>query len=315
MKLVLDVDTGTDDAVAIMMAALHPSLELVACTVVNGNAPVEYCTDNTLRVLDHIHATEIPVYQGAYRPLSRNNFPIPRQPGAEKALHGMTLELAPTNRAAEKQHAVNFLIEHFNDPDCETTLVAVGPLTNLALACALDPSFAKNVKKLIIMGGGHAVANYSCTSEFNFWADPEAASIVLSAGFDDITLVTLDATHQALVTYDDCDTLEGVNTPASNAAAGFIRKRIDVHEATEKMEIPGSAPVHDALCVGALINPDLITTHRLYATAETVSPVAIGQSIIDRHRRSDFPPNCDVALSSDRKGFIGLMIETLSRSL
>ncbi len=313
MKLVLDVDTGTDDAVAIMMAALHPDLELVACTVVNGNAEVEYCTDNTLRVLSHINRPQIPVFQGAYRPLARNDFPIPRDPNKPKALHGKTLPLKEVATKADAKHASQFLIEYFSQPNHETTLVAVGPLTNIAVACALDKQFSQRVDRLIIMGGGHVIANTTASAEFNFWADPEAAAVVLSAGFANIELVTLDATHQALVTYEDCQQLIEQDTPASLAAEMFIRQRIDVHEREEKMSIPGSAPVHDALCIGALINPQLIRTQYLHVAVETGRALSVGQSIIDVHKRSGQTPNCHVALNADRTGFIQLLLATLGQ--
>ncbi|TDF35638.1 nucleoside hydrolase [Alteromonadaceae bacterium M269] len=312
LKLVLDVDTGTDDAVAIMMAALHPDLNLVACTVVNGNANVDYCTDNTLRVLSCINRSHIPVYSGAYRPLARNDFPTPRDPNKPKALHGTTLPLPPTDTQAKTQHAAQFLVDYFKQPNHDTTLVAVGPLTNIALACTLDRDFAKNVERLIIMGGGHAIANTTASAEFNFWADPEAAAIVMSAGFSNIQLVTLDATHQALVTYDDCKQLVEQGSPASLAAELFIRQRIDVHEQFEKMDIEGSAPVHDALCIGALINPKLIKTQHLHVSVETGNAQSVGQSIIDVHKRSNQEANCYVALGADRLGFIRLLLDTLA---
>lgn len=312
MKVILDVDTGTDDAVAIMMAALHPEIDLLACTVVNGNAEIGYCTDNTLRVLDHIDRPNIPVYRGAARPLARFDFPVPRDPNKAKALHGRTLPLPATDRKEETLHASQFLVDHFKRDGGQTTLVAVGPLTNLALACALDPDFARNVGRCVIMGGGHAVANTTAAAEFNFWADPEAAAIVMGAGFSDLTLVPLDATHQALVTYEDCDTLVRQGTPASLAAEAFIRQRIDVHEAQEKMPVPGSAPVHDALCIGALLDPGLIKTRHVHVAVETGRALSVGQSIVDVHRRSGLAPNCHVALEADRKGFVDLMLKTLA---
>ncbi|WP_137936586.1 nucleoside hydrolase [Chitinivorax sp. B] len=312
LKLVLDVDTGTDDAVAIMMAALHPRLDLVACTVVNGNAPVNYCTDNTLRVLDNIGRADVPVYRGAHKPLVRPDFPKPRDPAKPKALHGLTLPLPATSRQAEARHAAQFLVEHFAQYGEDLMLVAVGPLTNLALAVELDPSFPSHVRRLIIMGGGHEVANTTPSAEFNFWADPEAASVVFNAGFKDVTVVPLDATHTALITYQDCERLVQAGTPAALAAELFIRQRIDVHEETEKMPIPGSAPVHDALCIGALLDPELIITRQVHVDVETAGSLTVGRSVMDVHQRGDRPANARVAFSADRQRFVELMVATLS---
>ena len=145
-KLILDVDTGTDDAVAIMLAALHPALELVGCTTVNGNAPVEYCTDNTLRVLDHIGRSDIPVHEGASRPLVRPDFPIPRdQDDLAGRIHGKTLSVPPSKRSKAEAGAVEFLIETYRKTADEIVLVPVAPLTNIAAAILLDPKFAARV--------------------------------------------------------------------------------------------------------------------------------------------------------------------------
>lgn len=312
-KLILDVDTGTDDAVAIMLAALHPDLDLRACTVVNGNAPVTYCTDNTLRVLANIGKPDIPVYMGAHKPLARPDFPVPRDPNKPKALHGLTLGLPATDVPPRPLHAARFLAEEFARSGDELTLVAVGPLTNLALAIGLDPDFVRNVRRLVIMGGGHHVANTTPAAEFNFWADPEAAAVVLNAGFADVTIVPLDATHQALVTYDDCAQLLAAGTPAALAAELFIRQRIDVHEASEKMPVPGSAPVHDALCIGALIDPAVITTTPVHVDVETAGTLTVGRSVMDVHRRGGRAPNCAVAFEADRARFIDILVTTLAR--
>ncbi len=311
-RLVLDVDTGTDDAVAIMLAALHPQLDLVACTVVNGNAPVAHCTDNTLRVLHHIGRTDVPVYQGAHTPLARPDLPTPRDPSKPKALHGLVLPLPAAGRAAEPVHAAPFLANHFAWNGGDLTLVAVGPLTNLALAIGLDPQFPRHVRRLIIMGGGHEVANTTPSAEFNFWADPEAASVVLNAGFPDVMVVPLDATHTALVTGPDCDRLAQAGTPAARAAEGFIRKRIAVHEATEKMPIADSAPVHDALCIGVLVDPAMVASRPVHVDVETAGALTLGRSVMDVHQRGGRPPNCKVAFRADRQRFVEMMIRTLS---
>src|ERR1044071_2065888 len=131
-KLILDVDTGTDDAVAIMLAALHPALELIGVTTVNGNVAVEYGTDNTLRVLDHIGRGDIPVHQGLARPLVRPDFPIPRSTDDRAGkIHGRPLSLPAPKSAKAATGAVEFLIETYRNATDEIVLVPVGPLTNI----------------------------------------------------------------------------------------------------------------------------------------------------------------------------------------
>jgi inosine-uridine nucleoside N-ribohydrolase len=312
-KLILDVDTGTDDAVAVMLAALHPDLHLIGCTTVNGNIPVEFCTENTLRVLDHIGRGDIPVFEGLSRPLVRFDFPVPRR---ERDLagryHPNLLPVPPTTRRKQDASAIEFLIETYRAATDPIALVPVAPLSNIAAVLALDPGFAERVPELIIMGGGHALGNVTPSAEFNIWADPEAAATVFAAGFRKITLVTLDATHRALITRDHCVQLEALGTPAAQAAAAFIGHRIAVHDEHQKQDIPHSTPVHDALAVGALVEPGLISTRRTHVAVETRGELTVGRTVIDTHGRGGQAPNCDVALDADAAGFADLLLRSLA---
>jgi inosine-uridine nucleoside N-ribohydrolase len=307
-KLILDVDTGTDDAVAIMLAALHPAIELVGCTTVNGNVEVEFATDNTLRVLDHIGRGDVPVYEGVARPMARDDFPVPRRvEDLAGKIHGRTLPVPATARRKAAPGAVEFLIETFRAATEAITLVAVAPLSNLAAALTIHPAFAETVPELVVMGGGHEIGNVTPAAEFNVWADPEAAAKVFSAGFRKVLLLPLDATHRALVSQQDCERLAALGTPAGRAAAEFIGHRIGVHDEIQKMPVPHSAPVHDALAVGAVIDPTLVTVRRLNVAVETGGGLTLGRTVIDTHFRSRREPNCDVAFDADARRFVDLL--------
>jgi inosine-uridine nucleoside N-ribohydrolase len=310
-KLILDVDTGTDDAVAIMLAALHPALELVGVTTVNGNVEVQHGTDNTLRVLDHVGRADVPVHEGLSRPLVRPDFPVPR---AERDLagqiHGRTLPIPATHRRKAATGAVEFLIETYRQATEEIVLVPVAPLSNIAAALALDPKFVERVPEVVIMGGGHEIGNVTPAAEFNIWCDPEAAAMVLSAGFRKVTLVPLDATHRALISKAHCAQLEALGTPAGTATAAFTGHRIDIHDEIQPMPIRGTAPVHDALCVGFLIDPSLLTTRHLHVAVETQGALTVGRTVIDTHHRGGRTPNCDVAFDADGDRFAALLIRT-----
>ncbi len=226
-KVILDVDTGTDDAVALMLAVLNPDLELVATTCVGGNTPVENVVENTLRVLDWIGETRVPVYVGCGQAIARSAPPAEGDPGQTGSIHGEYLDLpAATSSAKLGVHAVDFLLDYFaDDAGTDTVLVATGPLSNVALALKLRPELAAQVKRIVIMGGGHAVCNCTPSAEFNFWQDPEAAHVVMSSGAN-ITLIPLDATHSGgVVTMDDCKRLRALGTPAGEAAAIFAERR------------------------------------------------------------------------------------------
>lgn len=311
-KLILDVDTGTDDAVALMLAALHPDLELVAATTVNGNVPVELCTENTLRVFDAI-GVNVPVYEGARRPMLRPDFPVPREAAGGSGIHGEYLDLPPARSAKQRERAVDFLIDAYMSPEgADIVLVPVGPLTNVALAMAVEPRIVERIPRTIIMGGGHEIGNVTPAAEFNIWADPEAAKVVLTSGVRNLTLVPLDATHKALVTLDDCRRLRELGTPAGDAAATVVERRIAGYGATQPMAIPDAAPVHDALCVAALVDPSIITTHPFHADVETNGELTVGRTVLDTHRRRGMEPNADVALDADGERFVRLLMETFA---
>ena len=228
-KVILDVDTGTDDAVAIMFAALHPDLDLIGVTTVTGNLPIEYTTDNTLRVLDWIGRPDVPVYRGLSQPIARRGrlAEIHAARDSPQDGHGNSLPIPPTELAQQQVGAVEYLVETLRSTSEQLTLVAVGPLSNIATALAIVPSLVEAVQELVVMGGSHAIGNVTASAEFNIWVDPEAANVVLSAGFEHFTLVPLDATHQALFTRGNCAEFERLGTPAGVAAARFIGRRLD----------------------------------------------------------------------------------------
>jgi inosine-uridine nucleoside N-ribohydrolase len=308
-KLILDVDTGTDDAVAIMLAALHPDLDLIACTTVNGNVEVQYCTDNSLRTLDYIGRPEIPVYEGLTQPIARPDFPIPRALKADTGVHSRELPIPATTIKKQQAHAVEFLIETDRSTTDEIVLMPVGPLSNIAAALTLDPKLAERVPELVIMGGGHWKGNVTPSAEFNIWADPEASAKVFAAKFPKITLVPLDATHKALVSSEKAKQLAALGTNAGLAASRFIEQRIRGYDANQPMDERGAAPVHDALCVAYLVEPSVITTLHRHVDVETVGTLTVGRTVVDLHFRGGKAPNCHVAFEADRERFCAILLD------
>lgn len=306
-KLILDVDTGTDDAVAIMLAALHPELDLVAVTTVNGNIEVEKCTDNTLRTLEWIGRADIPVYEGLAHPIVREDFPTPRATKRDPKVHMAVLPLPEPKGQKKDLSAPVFLSQIFCQHPGEITLVAVGPLSNLAAAIAIDPGFPANVAELIIMGGAVNKSNITPSAEFNIWADPEAAAQVFRAGFKKITLVPLDATHEALISRDQCNHLRALGSPAGRAAADIIEHRINGYEANQPTGTPETAPVHDAVCVAALVNRSVIETKFVNVVIETAGEFTIGRTVVDHEKRTARAPNCHVAFHADRTAFFAML--------
>jgi inosine-uridine nucleoside N-ribohydrolase len=314
-RLLLDVDTGTDDAVAIMLAALHPDLDLAAITTVNGNVPVNRCTENTLRVLDFIGKPDIPVYEGASQPIARRDFPVSREIQGISEIHGEFLDVPQTSLTKAQGHGALAILNEFADDSPhsgETVLVATGPLTNVALALKLDPTLSSRVHRLVIMGGGHEIPNRTASAEFNIWADPEAAHVVLDSGIEEIVLVPLDSTHSALISKEDCEAMRALGTPAGEATARFVERRIDGYDRTQPMARLGAAPVHDALCVAYLVDPSVIPIAKYHVDVETTGALTVGRTVIDTHHRSGQEPNVWVSLGADEKKFRDILLETFA---
>ncbi len=310
-RIILDVDTGTDDAVALMVAALSPDLELVGATTVNGNCPVDQCTENTLRVFDHI-GVDIPVYQGMPQPMVRPDFPLPRKIRPPRIGVGH-LPLPPSKSKAGSQHAVDWLIQTYLESDGDIILVPVGPLSNIGTAISMEPRILAKIPEIVIMGGGHEDGNSTPSAEFNIWVDPEAARVVMNCGRP-IRLVPLDATHKALVSLEDCARLRNLGTPAGEATAAFVEQRIKGYDAIQPMHRLGAAPVHDALAVCAIIDPTVIETVHVNVDVETTGELTLGRTVCDTHQRSGREPNAHVALDADEPKFVRMLIDILGRT-
>ncbi len=314
-KIILDVDTGTDDAVALMAAALSPEIELIGATTVNGNCPVDICTENTLRVFDYI-GVDIPVFQGCALPLISTLTPgrRPNMPRVTPStVHGHYLDLPPATSKKQEQRAVDWLIQTYLESDGDITLVPVGPLTNIAMAIRLEPAILEKIPEIVIMGGGHEVVNSTPAAEFNIWVDPEAARIVMNCGRP-IRLVTLDATHQALFSHETVAQLRQIGTPAALASAIMAERRIQAYDTWQPMEGKGAAPIHDALCICAIIDPSVIETVFVNVDVETQGELNDGRTVCDVHRRSKKEPNVHVALKTDSAKFVSMMLDILSRT-
>jgi len=310
-KIILDVDTGTDDAVALMFGALHPDLELVGATTVNGNVGIEFTTENTLRVFDHI-GVKVPVYRGMGSPIVRSDFPTSRSGGS--AFHGQHLDLPAARSRASDTDAVDFLIQTYSRPEArEIILVPVGPLSNVAMALKRAPRILENLTEIVLMGGAHDMGNVTASAEFNVWADPEAAQVVFRSGVAKLTMVPLDATHKAQVSREDSARLRALGTPAGTAAATFIDRRIQGYMEYDR-QARAAAPVHDALAVASIVNPAVISTVEANVDVETEGPLTVGRTVLDRRTRSNAKPNARVALGADEPLFVRMLLETLGRT-
>lgn len=311
-KVILDVDTGTDDAVALMAAALSPDIDLVGATSVNGNTGVEYTTENTLRVFDWIGLPEIPVFRGMDRPIVRAQPEL----GMAAIIHKNLLDLPPVSHGATLQptHAVDWLIETYLASDGDIVLCPVGPLTNIAMAIQKDPRILEAIPEIVIMGGAHQMGNLTHSGEFNILIDPEAARVVINCGRP-IRMVPLDATHRAMLSTEDAQQLRDLGTPAGEAAARFVLQRIAGYAATQPiLDRPGCAPIHDALAVCAIIDPTILTTEFIPVDVEVNAELSVGRTVCDFRSRPSKPANVHFAIDADEKKFVRMLLDILGRT-
>ena len=320
-KVILDVDTGSDDAIAIMAAALSNEIELLGITTVNGNRNIDTTTDNTLRVVGLL-GKNIPVYKGCALPLvstllkgRRSNIPYKGPESKEEDVHGDHIPAPETSVKEQPHHAVFWLVETLLNSKEKLTLIFVGPLTNLAMALRIAPNIIDNIKEIIIMGGGYLVNNITSGAEFNFWVDPEAAKIVMDCGAP-IRLVPLDATHAAFVTRAEAEAIRQFNTPAAVLCADLIIRRIDGYKNFQPLAVPDAVPVHDVLAVCALLNPEVLQECMEVNVDISITPgITDGMSLCDvgnRNRTAVF--NAVVARSADRDLFITMLKQLFSSS-
>ena len=314
-KLIFDVDTGSDDALAVMMAQLSQEFEIVALCSVNGNHAVEFTTENTVRLAEFL-GMDCPVYRGCALPMvstllayRRPNIPITETYPMDA--HGLYLDLPKAVRKKVEQiSAVEFYVEYLQSIEEPVTVVAVGPLTNLGLALRICPKIAENIQEIVIMGGGYHECNCDPgAAEWNIWIDPEAAQIVFHCGAP-ITMMPIDATHQALVTREESEMLLTKKSKSAKAAAEMIQRRITAYNYGQPMTIPDSAPIHDALCVAYLLDPSVITESKMLHIDVSCAPDSSDGATLAAdnavQRRCNIP-NVRVCLGCDRKKFVSML--------
>jgi purine nucleosidase len=298
--IVLDVDTGFDDGVALLYAAASPDLELSGATVCHGNAALSVTLPNTRRVLHAGGFPEVPVLAGADRPLGRDLAPV-------EDIQDWRMEFEGPGEATEPTHAVDWLIDWIRRAPEPVTLVPVAPLTNIALAFEKAPDIKERIDRMVIMGGALQGGNTNAVAEFNIYADPEAARAVFLAGVP-ITMVGLDVTRQALIGAPEVERIRGAGTKAAHLAADLIE------EALRRAAGRGadSVQVYDACAVAAVIEPSILETVALYVDVETRGELTLGQTVCDTHNRLRQAPNVDVAVRIDSEWFMELMVSGLA---
>ena len=305
IPLILDCDPGHDDALAMLVALARPEIDLRAVTTVAGNAGLEATTRNALRVLTLVGRTEVPVAAGASRPLVRPLI-VARNVHGASGLDGAALpEPAMSVRPTGAIELMREVLAASTEP---VTIAAVGPLTNVALLLRTHPDLVDRIASIRVMGGAITEGNTTASAEFNIWQDPDAARIVFECGRP-ITLMTLDVTHQALFGQADVERLEALRTSIGRVFADLLRYFGRFHH--DRYGWDGS-PIHDAVAVGHLAIPDLVTTKAYRVDVETASDLTRGRTVVDFRGLTGQPPNVDVGLEIDRARFIDLIVDSVA---
>lgn len=306
IPIIIDTDPGIDDALAIMLAAASPEVEILGMTAVAGNTGLEHTAPNTTALADLL-GIDCPIGAGAAAPLWRRDTVPDSRVHGENGFGGY--ELPASNREIEPAiELLRRLVDESPDP---VTLVPIGPLTNIALFMATYPDTARKVEHIVIMGGGtnDHVGNATPVAEFNIYFDPDAAARVFDFGVP-ITMVGLNVTHKALVGRRDLTPLFESGGPVADMVSSILGGYGE--HAYSGQEGDDAAAQHDSLALAAVFRPDLLTTQHRYVDVENVGRLTAGMTVVDFRGRTGREPNCHVAVDVDADGFRALLVERLT---
>ncbi len=305
MRLVIDTDPGVDDAIALIMALRHPAAHVEAITVVAGNAGLESTVRNARYVIE-LCDVDVPVYAGAARALLREA----RRAGHVHGEDGLgDLGLRPRNPEPVPGHAADAIVDLIMGNPGTITLVALAPLTNVALAVLKEPRIASQVERVVVMGGAaNTAGNVTPAAEFNIWADPEAARIVFRAGMP-LTMVGIEICRGATRwTDDDIQQLAALGTERARVAAALLGCSLQIDRCRAVPGEPPGAAVPDGTAMTVALEPDALTeSGRYFVDVETQGELTTGETVVDRRGVLGRPPNAVVAHAIDASRFKDLV--------
>lgn len=304
-RILLDTDPGIDDSLAIFLALASPEISLEGLSVVHGNCSLEQAAVNALSILELANASHIPVAVGCELPLVQPSLLAPETHGNS----GLGYAKLPRPRSKPtRRHGCDFLIERILSNPGEITLVAIGPLTNVALAIRQEPRIAQSLKELIIMGGAiRYEGNTTALAEFNTYADPHAAHIVYHAGIP-TTLVPLDVTYQCVLTQGDVDRLLRLDSPLTRFIADATRFYMEFHDEFQGVQ---GCVINDPLALALTFAPELCDYQELPVEVDISGGISMGKTIGDFYNYNKKRANMKVALGVRAREFIELFLERM----
>lgn len=307
-RLVIDTDPGVDDSMMLQLALKSPELHVEAITTVFGNNHVDMTTRNAFKNLQVAEKMHIPVARGASKPLIRahpGTYPV--QVHGDDGLGNTHLPFAQGNLSS--MPAAMLIVDRVRQYPGAVTLLAVGPLTNLALAASLDPALPGLVKEVVIMGGAAAVGgNVSPTAEANIYHDPEAARVVLHAGWP-LTMVGLDVTTQTRISVEYLEALQQAGTQVTNFLSAITKGYMAYYR-----EQCGETtmPVHDTSALAYILDPSLFSSAHVYVEVEVSSELTRGETIVDFRQHYGNRPNANVCVTVNSSKLLALYLARMT---
>lgn len=302
-KIILDCDPGHDDAVAITIAGISPTIELLGITVVSGNQSLEKTVKNALNVVQKL-SLDVPVYAGCSQPMIREKI-IAADIHGESGLDGPVFEELVIK--SQKEHAVNYIVEKLINSEEKITIVTTGPMTNIGMAIRLEPKILDKIEEIVLMGGAYTIGNVTPAAEFNILADADAASICFRSSIP-ITMIGLDVTRKALCYPEIVDRMGKIDNVASKLFVDLM-----AHFNKSQKEIFGweGGPLHDPITIAYLIDPTVLTTKPMYATIDIRSIDSYGRTNCDYFNYFKKEPTADIAIDIDVERFWDIVEESL----
>ena len=303
-RIIIDSDPGIDDFAAILFAVKSKMFDMLGVTTVAGNCSLEYATRNALKTLEIAGANNIPVYAGMSKALNPKD-------GDATHVHGNNgfggVEFEDSTRKVEETSAIDFLINSVNSNPKNITIIAIGPLTNIATAIKRDSNFVKNIDELVIMGGAENTGNITPTAEFNFYQDPDAVKIVLESGIENITIIDLDVTQKVTLN----PKLEEFLISKNDMLAKFWYDitRIGAKFDIEHAGVDGSI-INDAVTIGYLLNSDLLKMKKVNMDI-SLDEKDYGTCIIKDCTDNSVVPNCKISYDVKADDFRKLLFKTI----
>lgn len=305
-KIIIDCDPGIDDSLAIMMALSHPDIEVLAITIVAGNAPVEMGFSNAKKILKFMNRLDIPVFKGADKPLKRNYINALDTHGIDGLGESFLEEVEGYQ---QKEDAISYLSKILRKEKC--SVIAIGPLTNLALLMEKDKEAFDCIDQLISMGGNYkSHGNCSPVAEYNYWCDPDAASMVFNSG-KRIHMVGLDVTRKIVLTPERLEYMKKENGKVGEFVEKITKFYFQFHLEWEHLV---GCVINDPLAIAYFIDSSICSGFDSYVQIETQS-ISIGQSIVDDHNFYRKQANAHILTQVDVNKFFEMFYECLLRRI